>query len=251
MEIRNTGFDVSYNVEIREFKKISPKEGAVMFSGFPGPGLVGQIAVSEMVQQLRLTEVAYMKSPLLPPMAVFIGGILRYPVRIYANDSQDVLAIVSDIPIPSRALYYVGNKLVEWAAEKYVDEIICLEGIPVDEKPQTSYICGVAEPDVLEQLTKHGVSCHSAGYVAGVSGVVLDECLARKIKGLCLLSPATRKVPDPLAAAVVLGKVRDIYSLPIDVTSLINQTNMLKTTMKETAESYKKLEESEDSRMYV
>jgi uncharacterized protein len=244
-------FVMSYDAEIMELKRVLPKEGAVMFSGFPGPGLVGQIAVSEMVQQLKLTEVAHMKSPLLPPMAVFIGGILRAPIRIYANDSQDLLAIVSDIPIPSKALYHIGGRLVEWASEKYVDEIICLEGIPVDEKPPITYICGVAEPEVLEQLTKHNVSCHSAGYVAGVSGVILNECLTRKIKGLCLLSPATRRIPDPQAAAYVLEKVKEIYNVTLDVANLINQTNLLKNRMKETAESYKKFEESEDARMYA
>jgi uncharacterized protein len=244
---------LQYEAEISELRNVKAQAGAIMFSGFPGPGLVGQIAASEMAQQLKLAEVAHLKSSLLPPMAVFIRGVLRFPIRIYANDLQSIFVAVSDVPVPSRALYHVGGKLVEWASERGIDELVCLEGIPTDEKFEPLKVCGVAEPEVLEQLKMNDIQCHNAGYVAGVSGVVLNECLERKIKGLCLLVPAAPKVPDPQSAAILLERVNAIYSLTIDVSSLLAQIGLFKSQMKDVAESVRKVAESdsEDRRMYA
>ena len=51
--------------------------------GFPGHGLVGNIAAKHIIEELELKWIGSIRSPLIPPVSVFIDGVLAYPYRIY------------------------------------------------------------------------------------------------------------------------------------------------------------------------
>jgi uncharacterized protein len=60
----------------------------IIFLGFAGPGLVGGIAVSHIIDKLELKQIAHMRSKYIPPAVVFFNGDLRHPFRIYSNAQE-------------------------------------------------------------------------------------------------------------------------------------------------------------------
>lgn len=55
----------------------------IVILGFSGPGLVGGIAVTHIIEQLEMKETAHVRSMYLPPVVVFLDGELRHPFRVY------------------------------------------------------------------------------------------------------------------------------------------------------------------------
>ena len=64
---------MSEEVKIIETKKVPT--GATLIFAFPDVGLVGVIAASHLIDELGLTEVAYLDSNLLPPLIVLHEGL--------------------------------------------------------------------------------------------------------------------------------------------------------------------------------
>ncbi|MCW4034921.1 MAG: PAC2 family protein, partial [Candidatus Bathyarchaeota archaeon] len=83
---------MSETVKIVEKKPI-PSD-TTMLIGLPDVGLVGLIATSYLVSELKLEEVAYMDSDLLPPVVVLHKGLPHAPLRIYGN--ENLMAVISE-----------------------------------------------------------------------------------------------------------------------------------------------------------
>ena len=61
--------------EIFEIKKIGLKN-PIVFAGFVGAGLVGPLAINHIITELKMTEIAVMRSKYLPPSTVFMSCLL-------------------------------------------------------------------------------------------------------------------------------------------------------------------------------
>ena len=65
----------------------------VLIEGFPGIGLVGNIASQYIVNELNMTYLGAMSSRFFPPLAVLLGGIVNMPVRIYEKEEKQLVVI--------------------------------------------------------------------------------------------------------------------------------------------------------------
>ena len=91
--------------EIFEIKKIGLKN-PIVFAGFVGAGLVGPLAINHIITELKMTEIAVMRSKYLPPSTVFMRGRLRHPFRFYANEDGTICAIICEITLRMEGLYF-------------------------------------------------------------------------------------------------------------------------------------------------
>jgi len=64
-------------VEVIEHQKVDLQDPLVVL-GFAGHGLVGGIAVSHIIDQLKMKEIAHVRSRYIPPAVVFMDGKLRH-----------------------------------------------------------------------------------------------------------------------------------------------------------------------------
>jgi predicted ATP-grasp superfamily ATP-dependent carboligase len=80
-------------VDIVETEKVELKEPLLIF-GFVGAGLVAQIAVNQIIDQLNMKEIAHVRSRYIPPSVVFIDGKLKHPFRVYLIGTLRFLASV-------------------------------------------------------------------------------------------------------------------------------------------------------------
>ncbi|MFX0068574.1 MAG: proteasome assembly chaperone family protein [Promethearchaeota archaeon] len=237
-------------VEIVETKKIKFNRPLVI-AGFAGQGLVGSIALSYIIDNLKLSEIAYVRSRLLPPATIFIDGLLRYPFRVYSNEEGTLLAIISEISPPVEGFYDIAHSLMSWIEKMDVEEVVVLSGLVVREDPDPKLIFAAAEPEVLDKLKKHRIPVLARGLITGIAATILNECITRKLTGICLLSPTTSK-PNPEASATLIRALNKIYSLGIDLTPLIKEIQLIKKKQRELAEHAKKMSERDRiSSIYV
>ncbi|MCX6777988.1 MAG: PAC2 family protein, partial [Candidatus Micrarchaeota archaeon] len=89
-------------------------------------------------------------------------------------------------------------------------------------------VFGIASTPEMQKLIKsHNVRMIKEGATTGVSGVLLAECASVGFPAVSLLSQARPELMDPLAAAVVLDKLKEILKLDLDTCELISESKAI------------------------
>lgn len=214
---------------------------AILIAGFPGSGIVGAMGASYIIEQQKMHQIAYVDSDFITPGVMYIGGRLRHPFRIYANDEGTACVLVCDAPVLLSGIRPLLNAVVKWAKDNNVREIMVLEGIAVSNLPETG-----RKPIVLSsdgRSDDHGYLIRIKGkkeaaapaFIAGISGGLLAACLSNGIPCTGLLVPSTAGIPDPEGAALLIEKANELANNPfkIDVRELRTEAAELKRQMQE------------------
>jgi len=232
--------------EVYEIKKTVLKS-PVVFAGFVGAGLVGPLAVGCMIDKLKMKEIAYFRSKHLPPSTVFMQGRLRHPFRFYSNNDGTICAIICEITLPS-GLHDIVNTILDWAEKKGSHEIVILDGVASTSHDDKAFCA--AEEDLSRVMEDSDIKMIPQGFITGVAGGLLNECLVRKIQGVTLLVKANDKGPDPLAAATLVKAVNRAYHMDIDTTELKKEKKRIDADFKELSDKYTEHRKI-DSNMYM
>jgi len=217
-------------VKIVEREPVS--SGKVMLYGLPDVGLVGVIAASHMVSELKLREVAYMDTDLLPPMIVLHKGTPHMPIRIFGNN--DLLLAVSEVALPADAIHRITCSLVEWGKQKETQIMIPIGGIPTPNRQEITEpkVFAVASTlqlvDWLEGKTEwRGRKLEKPfeilreGYMVGPYALLLQHCMQKEVPAVSLLAQSFYNYPDPQAAAMALKGLTYMIGIKIDVSQLL------------------------------
>jgi uncharacterized protein len=233
--------------EVFEIKKIN-YNSPIIFAGFVGAGLAGPISVGYIIEKLKMEEVGYMRSKYLPPSTVFIQGRLRHPFRFYSNKEGTICAIICEITLRMEGLYTLVAAILDWAEQKGSHEIVILDGVASDSHDEKAYCA--AEEDLCRIMQDKGISMIPQGFITGIPGGILNECILRDIQGVSFLVKADDKQPDPLAAATLVDAVNRAYDTNIDVTELRKQKEKLGVDFKELSDKYSEGRKT-DAGMYM
>jgi len=219
----------------------------VIFAGFVGAGLVGPLAVGCMIDKLKMKEIAYLRSKHLPPSTVFMQGRLRLPFRLYSNNDGTICAIICENTLPI-GLYDIVNTILDWAEKNGSHEIVILDGVASSSHDDKAFCA--AEGDLCRVMEDSDISMIHQGFITGVAGGLLNECLVRKIQGVTLLVKANDKGADPLAAATLVEAVNRAYHMNIDTTELRKEKKRIDADFKELSDKYTEHRKI-DSNMYM
>jgi len=233
--------------EIYETGKNNLKNPTI-FVGFVGAGLVGTIAIDHMINELGMKEVGFLRSKHLPPSTVFMQGRLRHPFRIYSNDDGSICAIICEIIISKDGIYNIAMAILEWAEKKGSTEIIVLDGVAASKHDGEVFFA--AEVDLCRIMEENDIKMIPQGFITGISGGILNECLIRKIRGVTLLVKADEMTPDPVAAATIIEAVNRLYETGIDTSNLKKQKKQLGVELRELSDKYTEHKKI-DSNMYM
>src|ERR671925_1209813 len=99
---------------------------AILIAGFPGPGLVGSMSANYIIEQQKMHQIAYVDSDFITPGVMYIGGRLRHPFRIYANNEGTACVLVCDAPVILSGIRPLLNAVVRWAKDNRIREIMVL-----------------------------------------------------------------------------------------------------------------------------
>ena len=233
--------------EVFEIKKVELKS-PIIFAGFVGAGLVGPVAINHIITELNMVEIAVMRSKYLPPSTVFMKGRLRHPFRFYANKEGTICAIICEITLRMEGLYSLVASILDWAAQKGSKEIVILDGVASAEHDDKAYCA--AEEDLVRTMADKDISMIPQGFITGIPGGILNECLVREIQGLTLLVKANKEAPDSAAAATLIEALNRFYDMKIDVTELRKEKDRINSEFSELSQKYAKHRE-EISGMYM
>ena len=107
----------------------------ILVAGFPGSGLVGSIAVNYLTEKFGFTYLGCVSSPLLTSTSAAVNGLARPSVRLY--EKGNIVALVSDVPIPDEAAYEIPLAVIDWILERArITEIAVLGGVVTGHRPQ-------------------------------------------------------------------------------------------------------------------
>ena len=233
--------------QVYEIKK-NVLKSPIIFVGFVGAGLVGPLSVSYMIDKLKMEEIAYLRSRHLPPSTVFMQGRLRHPFRFYSNNDGTICAIICEITLQMEGLYDIISTILDWAEKKGSHEIVILDGVASTTHDDKAFCA--AEEDLCRVMEDNGIRMIPQGFITGVAGGLLNECLVRKIQGVTLLVKANDKRPDPLAAATLIDAVNRAYHMSIDTTELRKKKRKIGADFRELSDKYTKHKKI-DSNMYM
>lgn len=220
------------NVQIIAKKPIS--QNPLLLEGFPGIGLVGNIASQYIVQELEMAYLGTMDSRFFPPLTVMLQGLVTMPVRIYEKPERSLVVVTSDVPVHPLASYDVAKKLISWAKSINTRELVCLAGIEVFGEERRVF-GAFTSLDMLNSF-RGKVELFDVGSISGISGSVMNECLLKNIPALCLLGEVHTKGPDPRAAVATIEKLNELYGLGVNTAKLIEQAEQIELQMHQLAE---------------
>ena len=232
--------------QVYEIKKTVLKS-PVIFAGFVGAGLVGPLSVGYMIEKLKMKEIAYLRSRHLPPSTVFMQGRLRHPFRLYSNNDGTICAVICEITLPF-GLHDIVNTILDWAEKNGSHEIVILDGVA--SKTHDGKAFCAAEEDLCRVMESNDIDMIPQGFITGVAGGLLNECLMRPIQGITLLVKANDKGADPLAAATLLDAVNRAYGLNINTSDLRKKKKRIGEDFRELSDKYTEHRKI-DSNMYM
>ncbi|MFB5605651.1 MAG: proteasome assembly chaperone family protein [Nitrosarchaeum sp.] len=233
--------------EVFEVKKVE-LNSPIIFAGFVGAGLVGSLAINHIIEELKMEEIGLMRSKYLPPSTVFMKGRLRHPFRFYANKKGTICTIICEITLRMEGLYSLVSAILDWVEKKGSKEIVILDGIPSDEHDDKAYCA--ANEDLIRTMADKDISMIPQGFITGIPGGILNECIIRKIQGITLLAKANKSSPDPAAASTLIEALNRFYDMKIDTSSLEKEKERIHSEFSELSQKYVKHRE-EFAGMYM
>jgi|GEM_PF-260446 len=257
----------------------------ILIAGFPGPGFVGSIATSYIIDKLNMQQIACVESQFISPGVIYVDGKLRHPFRLYANVHHNVCVLVCEAPILIHGIYSLLDTVIRWSINNHVKEVLVLEGIPVQGLPNSDrepiILSGNEEDENVTNSkvidnTKNSISSNNnmqpqdqqtdasnktitsstnqtnqhTAFIGGISGGLLSSCLSNGIQCTAVLLPAPSGIPDPEGAAIMIeavGKmITDNEDLKIDVKKLRDEGASLKVRMQEIIRSIQDQQQQAD-----
>jgi uncharacterized protein len=133
-------------------------------------------------------------------------------------------------------IYTIVASILDWAAEKGSKEIVILDGVASEEHDDIAYCA--AEEDLVRLMADADISLIPQGFITGIPGGILNECLVREIQGLTLLAKANKIDPDPAAASTLIEAINRFYTMEIDVEDLLKERDRLHEQFSELSQKY-------------
>ncbi|HEU5120565.1 MAG TPA: PAC2 family protein [Candidatus Nitrosocosmicus sp.] len=245
------------------------KDKTILIAGFPGPGLVGSISTSYIIDKLEMYQIAFVESHYISPGVIFIDGKLRHPFRLYANEQGNVCVLVCEAPIMMDGTHFVLDAVMDWAIKNSIEEVMVLDGIPVQGIPDSDRKSVILASENMEQtgIRETDVSIQQDGdedkhfqgrkmnhqsnfnrsaiedsskkyttFIGGIAGGLLSACLSNQIPCAAILIPSSSGIPDPEGASLLIETFNHFISddnLKIETTQLKEQGQKLKRQLEQ------------------
>ena len=252
---------------ISDFDKLQNSK-SVLIAGFPGPGLVGSISTSYIIDKLNMHQIACVESQYISPGVIFIDGKLRHPFRLYANEAGNVCVLVCEAPLMINGIHSVLDTVMDWAIKNTIQEVLVLDGVPVQGIPRSDRHTTILQSTEMENnITNDNNSNNKkeegnisvsdnkgqiqsnfnnsaieeslkkyTTFIGGIAGGLLSACLSNQIPCAAILVPSSSGIPDPEGAALLIESYNSIIkdeNLKIDPTQLKEQGQILKRQLEQ------------------
>ncbi|WP_336328095.1 proteasome assembly chaperone family protein [Halovenus sp. HT40] len=224
-------------------------DSPMLVEGLPGVGIVGKIATDHLVENFEMEYYASCHCDGLPRTAVYEEGdrSIRPPVRIYADEQRDLLALQSDVPVSPESAPEFASCVTGWLADNDVLPIY-LSGLP-QEKADPPKMYGVGVGAAQDRLADHDIDAPSeSGMISGPTGALLAEAGEQELAAIGIVVQANPQFPDPEAARTVLvNAIEPLLSVDIDTDKLVDQAEEIAEAREKLAQRMQEATQQESS----
>lgn len=223
----------------------------VLVEGLPGVGLVGKIATDHLIDEFDMRFHAAVECDSLPAIARYDGderGVLP-PVRIYVDETRDLLALQSDVPVSRVATDGFTDCVTSWLDDVGARAFLS-SGMPAEQDPgDVPAIFGVATGDVGADLDDHGIEKPpESGVIGGPTGALLNRAESRGFDAACFVVETDPRFPDPAGANRLLtGAIGPLAGIDVPTDDLVDRAEEIRSQREKLAERMRAADEEESS----
>jgi uncharacterized protein len=195
---------------------------------------VGTIAVSYVIEKLKMKELGYIDSPRFPPIVIIKESEVKNAIRIYGKG--DIIAVISDLPFFQPIISPFFKTFVAWAKTLKPKTVIGITGLPVQDRMQVNKpdVVGIATTTAArELLDRAGVRLLSDGVFVGIYAGLVKECSLHNIPNITLFAQSHLNFPDPASSLEALAIVNRILNISIDLKQLEQEAERIKISTRE------------------
>lgn len=239
--------------------KVSPlvdTDEALVVTCFPSTGMVSSIVAHYLLEKLDLQFAGGVSDARLPPFCLVQDGAPMPPIRFYAGmpicsleHVDKLVLIVSEFPVPDRAILPLTRSLLKWSKEAKVKAGVIVDAFPrkgtesededenkveVMEADDEATMLGVgATEEAREVLRGMEIPPLGQGVLGGMTGVMLGEGRRKGLDMLAILAEADQRMPDARAAAGLIEKLDSLLpAIKLDPEPLYEEAGRLENHLK-------------------
>ena len=240
-----------------KFLKKKKFKNAVMFSGLPGIGLVGKIAVDYMLKHFKAEKIGEITSDAFPPSVHTKNSVIELiqdELYHYNFKGKDYIFLAGPVqPALDASLasakehYEFAQEIVSAAKKLGVKEIYTLAGINVGEKRMNSepkVVIAATDKKMLAEFKKlNAIEGHEEGLISGAAGLIVGLALEQKIKGACLMGETNARLiyGDNGAAKKIIEILSKKFGFKLDM-------NQIEKDSKEIEKAFQQLSKQLENR---
>ena len=242
------GVEIHTNSKIRKLKK------PMIIIGFPGTGLVGSVAASQIVESLNMEFGGHISSPDFAPLAAIHDYRPLPAARIHFSEKDNIIIIISEMTIPVSSSIELADKIFQFSKAVNASSIISLGGISLNEEQGEVYLVSSDRNMVKLVTSKKLAKPIREGATTGVTGILLTKGTLEKFPITTILAESSEEYLDPKAASRVIKVLSKIIDLPISTNKLDREARAMseeiKTAVKKAKISKKGPSTDEGGTMY-
>jgi uncharacterized protein len=214
--------------DIKIHKTVAMKlKKPVVVLGFPGTGLVGSVAASQLVDALDLKFGGYISSPDFAPLAAIHDYMPLPAARIHYSSKHNIVVILSEMSIPTGSSMELASKILIFAKSIKASSIISLGGISLKEEEDVVYVVSSDRAMTKNIVRKRIAKPIKEGATTGVTGVLLATGSLEKFPVTTILAEANDDYVDPGAASKALKVLGKIIGIKIDTRELDQESTTI------------------------
>lgn len=221
------------DVEIHKTADLKKLKKPTVIMGFPGTGLVGSVAASQVVESLSMDFGGYISSAEFAPLAAIHDYKPMPAARIHYSEKSNIIVIISEMTIPIGSSLEVAEKIYEFAKSVDASSIISLGGISLQDEKKGVFVVSSDPALVKDVIAKKIAKPIKEGATTGVTGILLAKGTLDNFPITTILAESSEEYLDPRAASNVLKVLSRIIGIPINTNRLEKEAAEFSKDIKE------------------
>lgn len=218
---------ITKTADMRKLKK------PLVVMGFPGTGLVGSVAASQIVESLGMKFGGYISSSEFAPLAAIHDYKPMPAARIHFSEKHNMVVIISEMTIPVGSSLEVADQIYKFAKSLGASNIISLGGISLQSEKKGVYVVSSDAAVVKDVIKKRIAKPIKEGATTGVTGILLAKGSMDKFPITTILAESSEEYLDPGAAKNVLKVLTKMTGKSIDTRRLEKEAKEFSKDLKE------------------
>lgn len=219
-------------------------DSPVFIEGLPGVGLVGKLAVNQLLEELDSEPIRRIVSEHFPPVVTIdddgVAELASVTVHAIQTTNRDLLVLAGDGQAQeSIGQYRLADTVLDIADELDVGELVTLGGFGTGEQVDDYYVVGAttdATSPLKTRLADAGVQfdqVDAPGNIVGMSGLLVGLGARRGYDAAGLLGITPGYYVDPASARAVLGVLQDTFDFSVSLDTLEEQAEQIQQLLEQ------------------